>query len=72
MQSSGKQTKHSKAQKSQPVQDQPDRLTLSEEVRKLLKEKKIAASRNTEEAKAGEWEDVHKKASKRNARQRKR
>jgi len=61
----------SNTQKSQLVQDQPDRLTLSEEVRKLLKEKKIAESKKTEAGKTAEWEDVHEKVSKRRPRQRK-
>ncbi len=48
--------------------DQPERLTLSEEVRKLLKQKKIAESKESNEAKASEWEDVQKKTPKRRKR----
>jgi len=62
----------SNAHRQQLTPERHDRLTLSEEMRQLLKDKKIAESKQTEEAKAGKWEDVHKKTSKRRARQRKR
>ena len=47
------------ASASQQSMQAADKLTLSEEVRKLLKKKKAAEAKKGKEADAMEWEDVY-------------
>jgi hypothetical protein len=46
---------------SQTPLERGDSLTLSEEVRKLAREKKLGSTKKGEEARSPEWEDVHRK-----------
>jgi len=46
---------------SQTSLQKADSLTLTEEVRKLSKEKKVSSAKKREESRSTEWEDVHKK-----------